>query len=397
MVATGLLLAAAGVWAATHWAPLPPIANGYVRAAAEAGMIGGLADWFAVTALFRRPLGLPIPHTALIPANQSRIAEGVARYIDHEFLDREMLVRQVAQMDVAGRIAALLQDPGHRARIVGGLMQILPRLIEGRGDGRLSGALAEIAQAAAQRTEMRGILARLLRSLEESAEIGRVIGGLSDTLQDTIRDRRDTILEVVARHSGRLVPRFIDRRLTDRIVAGLIDHLERLKDPDSEEGRALGDWFAGLAGRIERGEDVGHRGVAMVAELFRTHGGAVLTQTLRGELRRMALDDLAGADSKIRAVLDTMVDTWAQQLDDPALRRDVNAAVELVLAENIPAWRAEIRGFIAGTLARQNSRDFVRRIELQIGRDLQYIRINGTVIGAAIGALIHLANRLAGG
>jgi len=130
--AGSLLVLAAVVWIGTHYVPLPPVPLGYVRAAAEAAMVGGIADWFAVTALFRHPLGLPIPHTRLIPRNQARIAEGVATYIDREFLQHDVLVSRLRRFDIAERISRLLDSDDTRRKLIDGLMRFLPRMLDER-------------------------------------------------------------------------------------------------------------------------------------------------------------------------------------------------------------------------------------------------------------------------
>ena len=139
--ATSCLAAVSGGWLVSHYIPTNMTFTGYLRAACEAGMVGGVADWFAVTALFRHPLGLPIPHTGLIPRNQPRIAEGVAEYIDSEFLERETLVSQLRRLDVAAKLSSVLDQPENRARFVDGIMNFIPRLIQGR-DGKIADAIS---------------------------------------------------------------------------------------------------------------------------------------------------------------------------------------------------------------------------------------------------------------
>jgi uncharacterized membrane-anchored protein YjiN (DUF445 family) len=390
--ATLVLLAACAVWALTHLIPLPPAVLGYVRASAEAGMVGGLADWFAVTALFRHPLGLPIPHTNLIARNQVRIADGVARYIDNEFLRRETLVEQLRKFDVAERLGALLDDAENRERLVEGLMRFLPRLMASQGEAGIREAIITAAREGLARSDLRPAIARLLRGITESDDLPILVKDACDELSRLVAAKRCLILERVSEKTWWFVPRRIDERLTDQILGAALEQLENLKDPDSVAGRGLRQWLRSLPGLVERSEGVGQRLVELAKQAAGDREAANIARQLWADLRDVMLDDLKAPQSRTRAVLEAAVASLADQVDSRALRRKINAAVEALLAENVPVWRETIRRFIADTLNRQKPREFSRRLELQVGRDLQFVRINGTVIGACAGAAIYFAN-----
>ncbi len=386
------LLAAAAAWAAAQFLDLPAGLAGYLRAAGEAGLIGGLADWFAVTALFRRPLGLPIPHTALIPRNQARIAEGVARYIDNEFLRREMLIEQLRKLDMAAHLARLFDDPRDRARLVDGIARLLPRLIEGGDDAPIRQALIAAAGEGLGRADLRPVAARLVRGLVEGGELAALIEEACEQMKATLVARRDWLIERVGERTRWYVPRFVDRRLTDSFVSGAIEHLDRLKDPGSEEGGELRRWLGALPERIERSQGAASRLFELVRAAL---GGPELGHVaglLWTEMRRIFLADLAAPQSRTCATLDVIAAQFAVELARPPVRREINAAVEAVLAENVALWRERIRGFVAETLIRQTPRDFARRLELQVGPDLQFIRINGTAVGCLVGVALHFLN-----
>jgi uncharacterized membrane-anchored protein YjiN (DUF445 family) len=388
------LLCAAALWLLTHVFSLPPVLAGYIRSAAEAGMVGGFADWFAVTALFRRPLGLPIPHTNLIQENQGRIAEGVARYIDGEFLRREMLVDQLRRFDIAGRIGRLLGEPEARRRLVDGMMRVLPRLLDSRSDAAIGEALAKALYAGMRDLDLRPTVARLVASIIEGDDVQILIRDACDYLRDQIELRRRDLLALVSERTPWFLPAAVDRRIAEILIGGFSSLLENLKDPESEKGRELRQWLRGIPASIEHSDVAKERFFELMQKWANDREIANIAATLWTEAKRLLLEDVKAPESKTRAVLDEIAASLAAQLDGVPLRRQMNAAVEALLAENVPAWREQIRHFIVETLANQHPKQFAGRIELQVGKDLQFIRINGTVIGALVGAALHCANGL---
>jgi len=387
------LLGAAAGWAAAQFVPMPAGIAGYLQAGGEAGLIGGLADWFAVTALFRHPLGLPIPHTNLVPRNQARIAEGVARYIDNEFLRREMLIEQVRKIDVAERIAGILREPRDRARLVDAMLRLLPGLLRS-DETALRQALASVAHEGLRRADLRPTAARLLRGVVESPELPHLIHSVCEHATALLEGRREWIAARVGEQRRWFIPRFIDRHLTERFISGVIEHLETLQDAETDEGRGLRLWLMGLPELVERSEGIADR---LIEALKRALSGPELGHMvgdLWAELRDTLIGDIESPGSRLRATLDLMAGQLAEEFNNPPLRREINASVEALLADNVPVWRERIRTFISETLTRQPPREFARRLEFQVGPDLQFIRINGTIVGCLVGLAIHYVNTL---
>jgi uncharacterized membrane-anchored protein YjiN (DUF445 family) len=391
-LAAGCLGLAAAGWAASHALPLPPGWEGFLRATAEAGMIGGLADWFAVTALFRRPMGLPIPHTALIPRNRDRIADGIATYIDGEFLAPTMLVEQLHRMDPARRLSILLAEPGNRERITDVVMGLLPGLVAEGRDGAIRSTLTRAVQEAVAAVDLRRPLARVLRAVVESDALESLITELSDRLIMVVQDRRGWLMEAVEKKSRWWIPASVDRTLAGNLAEAAIDHLYDLRSPHSDAGRDLRDWLRGLPEEVERGGPVGDRLTRVVGSVLKDGNLQSLVDRAMTTLRAVAAEDMAKEDGRIREMVGIAVASLAAQLDDPALRARINASVEEAFLAAIPRWRTRIRGFVSGTLRAQDVEEFTRRLELRVGRDLQYIRINGTILGALIGAVLWAVN-----
>jgi len=391
--AGALLLLAAAIWVATHYVALPPVALGYVRAAAEAAMVGGIADWFAVTALFRHPLGLPIPHTRLIPRNQARIADGVATYIDREFLQHDVLVARLRKFDIAERLSRLLDREETRKKLVDGLMRFLPRVLDERNNPGVLEAVATAIRSGLANSDIRPTVARLVRHAIEHPDFARLVDDLLDTAIEWLEENREEIRERVGARSYWFVPRFVDRKIADKTVGGVNELLEALEDRSSSERAELDRWLKTLPASIAEADGGFERLPEVIGKILDHDETSRIVAGALATIKDTMLSDLQDQNSKIRAAFDTVAKSLADQLDSLALRRDINAAVEAFFAENVPAWRDEVRSFIVEILGRQQPDEFARRIELQVGKDLQFIRINGTIFGALVGAAIHFVNQ----
>jgi len=395
--AGSLLILAAVAWIGTHYVPMPPVPLGYVRAAAEAAMVGGIADWFAVTALFRHPLGLPIPHTRLIPRNQARIAEGVATYIDREFLQHDVLASRLRRFDIAERISRLLDSEDTRRKLIDGLMRFLPRMLDERSQPGVLEAVATAIRSGIASSDIRPAIARLVYHAIDHPDFAKLVDDLLERGIDWLEENREEIRERVGARSYWFIPRFVDRHIADKTVGSVTDLLEALEDQTSPERGELDRWLATLPDSIERAEGGLERLPEVIKRVLDHPDTSRIVAGALTALKNTMLADLQDPQSRIRTALDTVGKSLADQLDSPALRRDINAAVAAFFMENVPAWREEVRGFIVETLNRQQPEAFARRIELQVGKDLQFIRINGTIFGGLVGAAIHFVNRLLGG
>lgn len=391
-----LLLLAAVIWVGTHFVALPPVALGYIRAAAEAAMVGGIADWFAVTALFRHPLGLPIPHTRLIPRNQARIADGVAAYIDREFLQHDVLVAHLKKFDIAERLSRLLDSEETRKKLIDGLMRFLPRVLDERNNPGVLEAVATAIRSGLANSDIRPTVARLVRHAIGHPDFGRLIDDVLETAIDWLDENREDIRERVGARSYWFVPRFVDRKIADKTVGGVTELLEALQDSESSERADLDRWLRTLPASIAQSDGGLERLPEVIQKILDHEETSRIVAGALATIKNTMLTDLQDPNSKIRAAFDTVAKSLADQLGSLALRRDINAAVEAFFAENVPAWRDEVRSFIVEILGRQRPEEFAHRIELQVGKDLQFIRINGTIFGALVGAAIHFVNRLLG-
>lgn len=391
-MAGGCLALAAGGWAVSHAPFMPAGIAPALRAVAEAGMVGGLADWFAVTALFRRPLGLPIPHTALVPRNRDRIADGIAAYIDREFLEPAMLVEQVRRMDPAARIAGLLADPADRDKLVDLVAGMLPGLLSRQGEAPLAQALGRALAAGLSQADLRPAMAGALRHFVNSDALEPLLRELVDRLIHLVHSKRGFVEAAVAGKSRWWMPSSVDKSLADTINEAVLGHLWDLRSPHAPAGQELRDWLKALPDEVAEGSELAQRLLEAMRQFTGPSVAGPLLHDLLGGLRDAALRDLDRPDGHIRSALHGVAESLANAMQEPPVRDRLNQAVEQAFTAALPRWRQAIRDFVARTLKAQDVGEFTHRLELRVGRDLQYIRINGTILGAAIGGLLYALN-----
>lgn len=397
ILATGLLLIAASVFATAtalrgmgFWMEL-------VRAAGEAAIVGALADWFAVTAIFRRPLGLPIPHTAIVPRNKDRIGEGLGAFVAGNFLTAPLLTAKLRDSDVAGKLALFLGDERHSAATAERIVQLLPHLVRALEDPEIRDfairALGEQLRAA----DLSAGLGRVLSAVTSGAPFDALFDRLIDALQAALAENTAMLLSVVEERSAWWVPKTVDRRIAGAIVNGAVEFLDELRDHSSLRRLAFRARLAQLAADLATSP--GHREKldSLKNQLLEQPEMKGWMTTLWDGMRGVVLDDLAQPQSRTREAVCRGLLSLGRTLEtDPAIRARLNAAVEEAMLALVVPWRHEIGRFISDVVRGWETRTVVDRLELALGADLQYIRITGTLVGACVGCLLFLLSHFLG-
>jgi uncharacterized membrane-anchored protein YjiN (DUF445 family) len=405
LIGAAALAVAAFPFRATWW-------GGWILATAEAGVVGGLADWFAVTALFRRPLGLPIPHTALIPSNWELLASRVGAMVGGRVLTREYLGQELARLDVADLIARAA-DRVRRADVERAARDLLGWLAREVAPGSAGEAFAR-AQRLLVRQPAAPVLAAVLEAAREHGWDQRAMAAAARTIAEALENpgpRRalgGLVDELLARYRERapLYPRLalafadllgvIDR---DRVVAALRAGLADVAgNPDHPLRRHLAEEIAILAGRLRGDPALAARLEAVKEDLLGSPVVARLAEEAVAAVRAALAADLARADSDVVAWVAGRVDRWRNALvADAALRRDLDRWVKAQAGALLERHHGRIAAFIEQGVHALGPEGAVRLIEEHAGDDLQYIRVNGTLVGGLAGAglyAIHLLARL---
>ncbi len=394
-VASGILAALFAIFLATFLTKEPPLWLLLLRAMAEAGMVGGLADWFAVEALFRRPLGLPIPHTALLPANQQRAARNIARFIDEHFLVPAELARQIAKFDPVGQGARWLQEPENARSIGRELSWALRLLYRSELAGGVTDRIRQSVMTALQEAAASGRLSDQAVAIIREAIGGEVLDSILRRIRNKVQDRRAKITDLVQERSRWWIAKGIDRRVSDTLVDGIISVIDELGEPDS----ALRQDFEAAIGDIAEG----FRGDGLIDQFLgqsledyegtAAFSGIVdrLLDAMQSQIEtRLAEDPEAVAQGFGQVIADIA----AHILRDDTLRQSLSQRFEAALEQFVQAMREPVRGYVDQTISGWDSDALVARIEGEVGRDLQFIRINGAVLGAALGGVIFVFSHI---
>lgn len=394
--ANALLLLAAAILAATYALPpdFPPTGwwRALVQAAAKAGVVGGIADWFAVTALFRHPLGVPLPHTAIIPRQKERLARGLSRFLTTHFFTETEIRAALERLDLARAVGSWLAEPANARQAGAGIAKALPAMMTSIEDGRATRLIGRLAPRIGAGLAPR-LLARGLAALVDGGRHQAMLDFLLATLRDLMREKEDAlkteitdrVKDQVGSLAGWAVGPFVARRALSAAYA----ELERMGLSDSDLRAAFDAWVRREISRIN--EDP-----ARAAEI----GAAVRTWLSNDMVRQWSADvwarlrdglafDAAREQGRVAEVAATAVANLGRMLQqDPATAARLNEAVSRALAALIPELRGRIEETVQRVAGTWSGTELATRIELTVGRDLQWVRINGTIVGALVGALL---------
>jgi uncharacterized membrane-anchored protein YjiN (DUF445 family) len=397
MVATGLVAGMAGLTVGTYWMP-PGYGTSLLQAAAKAGFVGGIADWFAVTALFRHPLGLPIPHTAIIPAQKARLGRALGGFVaNHVFTEAEV-GRTLARLDLAGIIARALADPATAKPAAQALAAMLPRLLGSVEDGRARKVIARILPRMLGGPEAGRLIGRALRKLVEGGRHQEVFGYVLTQVKALLVSReeaiRAAIQDRVREQGGRLVGWALGATVASRVLGVINAELEKVEADNSELRTAFDEWVRREIARIE--DDP-----ARAAELGAALRRVVAHETVRAwfwdvwSRMRLAFEaDAARPNGRTVAFLEESLANLGTLLaTDPGAHARLQSTVEGMIGGLIPAGQARIAAFVGDVVGGWDAKTITGKLELRIGPDLQYVRINGTLVGFVVGGLVYAVLR----
>ncbi len=391
--ATALLVLMAALTLVTYALPAG-LATAVLQAAAKAGFVGGIADWFAVTALFRHPLGLPIPHTAIIPAQKVRLGQALGRFVgNHVFTDAEVR-RMIGRIDLAEIVARFLADPAATRPAAEALATMLPRLLASVEDGRARRLLGRIVPRVLGGPAAGRVVAGALRKLVEGERHQEVFGFILVRLKVVLAEREDALRRVieerVREQGGVLVGWALGASIARRVLTQINAELDKMEASGSDLRAAFDEWMRREIARIEDDPD-------RAAEIGRALRRALTHETIQGWVRdvwsrlRLALEaDAAKPNGHTLAAFEGALGNIGAMLQsDPIARARLQHTVESVIATLLPSAQVSVTGFIADVVANWDAATVTEKLELRVGRDLQFVRVNGTLVGFLVGGLVY--------
>jgi uncharacterized membrane-anchored protein YjiN (DUF445 family) len=398
VAATGLLLVMAVTFVVTRWLQPQYPWLGYMKAFAEAAMVGGLADWFAVTALFRHPLGLPIPHTAIIPRNKDRIGEALAHFINENFLVPSVVARRMRNIDVAGAAGRFLRAPAAEGtRIRQGASRLIADIFEGLDDERLGGLVKSAAAARIQKMEVAPLLGHALASaINEDRHVpmleaairwmARALDANEELIRQMVHKKANWALKLAG----------LDAKLADAILDGLRKlTAEMSTDPAHPVRQKVEEALAQLANDLQTKPETRAKVEEMKEQLLANRSVALWIDTLWQKGREAIIRAARNPDAAMAGRLGEVLKSMGQSLEqDQRIRSAINQFVRRAAAGMAQSYGSSIVKLVSETIRGWDARTVTARLESAVGRDLQYIRINGTLVGGLVGLAIHALDSL---
>ena len=397
LTATLMLVAMAGIFLLSKQYLAVHPAWGYVNAFAEAAMVGGIADWFAVTALFRHPMGLPIPHTAIIPKNKDRIASTMAQFLRSNFLIPSVVARRMRDMNIAKAVGEFLVQPtqGSQSRIGSGAAELLAGILESLDPERLGGQVKAGLKSQAHKIEISPLIGQMLEtSIVDKRHLplidalirwsGLTLEDNEDMVRDMIRERANSVL----RWTG------LDERFSNSVLDGLYKLLaEVLVDPEHPLRDKIQEGLDQLANDLTHDPIMRGKVEDMKAEVLENEAVARwwegVWERIRAGMIRMARDPETALGGQIG---DSLAELGKALRDDPQLQKQVNRFARRTAVGIATRYGDQIVQLVSETVRRWDAQTLTDRIEGAVGRDLQFIRINGTLVGGLVGVTIHLVD-----
>jgi uncharacterized membrane-anchored protein YjiN (DUF445 family) len=396
-LATALLLCAAVTFLATMLVHAAGFWVLLVRASAEAAVVGALADWFAVTAVFRRPLGLPIPHTAIVPRNKDRIGAALGAFVANNFLTPALITAKLREIDPAGRLSTWLAQPSNAEAAAQRVMLALPTLIGALEDPEIREFAIRAVGEQLRTADLSAVLGKTLAAMTAGEPFDTLVDRLLDALHGALDAYAPAIYEGVEERTAWWIPKVVDRRIAKGIVGGLAELIGELREPGNPKRIAVRRQVGQLADDLIHSPSHRARLEGLKTQLLAQPEIRVWLATLWDALRNIVLADLALPDSKTREAIMRALLSFGRTLSgDLAMRARFNANIEEAALAVIVPWRQEIGQFISDAVKGWEARTVVDRLELALGADLHYIRITGTLVGACVGCALFLVSVLLG-
>ena len=364
---------------------------GFVNAGAEASMVGAIADWFAVTALFKHPLGLPVPHTALIPKRKDDLGRGLEEFVGENFLQEEIIRERITAATISARVATWLNREENARRVVDELAELAAIALSKVRDEHIASLVNDALVPRFREEPIAPLLGGLLdEALRDDLHHGLVDLTLAE-LHDWLKENPETVREVLGERAPWWAPERLNEAVTTRIHVEMVRWVGDIRsDPHHRARQALDSMLRQLARDLLDDPDTQARTERFKDRLLEHPAVISSGISLWNALRRALTSSLADPQGAVRLRLMREMQSFADRLaadEELRLRLDTMAADLAVFA--VERYGAELTAVITHTIERWDGKQAAERIELHVGRDLQFIRINGTIVGGLVGVLIH--------
>ncbi|MFE6860640.1 DUF445 domain-containing protein [Nocardia sp. NPDC057668] len=398
-IATGFLGAATLVFILCAWFQSRGQGGewiGYVKAASEAGMVGALADWFAVTALFRHPLGLPIPHTAIIRKKKDQLGAGLGDFVRTNFLSPDVVAAKVNSAQVSFRLGRWMADPEHAARVAEESATILRAVVGVLRDEDVEQIIDQTIVKRIAEPQWGPPIGKVLNELIADNRQGPLLDLLAERAHQWALDSQDTIDKIINRDAPGWAPKFVNSMLAEKIYRELVEFTWKVRtQPDHEVRLAANRFLEEFAHDLQFDDAMIAKAEKIKTELMGRQEITGMAHATWRAAKRMILESVDDPNSTLRRKVSENVQQLGERLSaDPEMRAKVDNWLERGVRYLISNYGDEVATLVSDTVARWDAEEASRKIELAAGKDLQFIRINGTVVGSLAGLVIYSVSQL---
>lgn len=368
----------------------------YVRAAAEGGMVGALADWFAVTALFKYPMGLKIPHTAIIPRRKDQIGASLGEFVETNFLSEQVVQEKLASIDIARKAGKWLATPSGSERVAKEGSALIRGAFTVLNDDDVQAVIEGMVRKHLLTPPWGPPVGRMAERIFAEGHHHKLVDLLVDRAADWVEANHSTVNRLVSDRSPLWVPSFVDDIVGDRVYNELAKFVRAVqRDPEHQVRLSIDTYLNDLAQDLQHDPAMIERAESIKAQILGDPEVRELASRTWGTIKNALLTAVDDPGSELSLRFTSAVrDFGARLVNDDELAGKVNTWIGDAAGYLVKTYRSEIAGVITDTVARWDAEETSQKIELQVGKDLQYIRINGTVVGSLAGLLIFTVAHL---
>jgi uncharacterized membrane-anchored protein YjiN (DUF445 family) len=396
LVALGLLIAMAVVFVFAFALQREYPWLQYVRAAAEGGMVGALADWFAVTALFKYPMGINIPHTAIIPRRKDQIGASLGEFVETNFLSEQVVQDKLASVNIARRAGQWLATPAGADRVAKEGAAVIRGLFKVLNDDDVQAVIEGMVRKHLLAPPWGPPVGRMAERIFHDGHHHKLVDLLVDRAADWVSENHETVSRLVSERSPTWVPQFVDGLVGDKVYIEFLKFVRAVQsDPNHQVRQSIDKYLNDLAKDLQHDPAMIARAEDIKAQVLGDPEVRELASRTWGTVKNALLGAVEDPDSDLTVKFKAAVRDFGSRLvNDPELAGKVNAWIGDAAGYLVRTYRSDIAGVITDTVARWDAEETSQKIELQVGKDLQFIRINGTVVGSLAGLTIFTVAHL---
>lgn len=369
---------------------------GYVRAAAEAGMVGGLADWFAVTALFRYPMGIPIPHTAIIPNKKDQVADALSEFVSENFLNAQTITQKVMEAKLPERVGAWLAQPANAERVSEEVGVFTVRLVRGIDSADAEALInTQLIDRLAEPT-WGPPLGRALDGFIADGKAEPIVDDIIAWSRTKLGGMEESIITLIDERMPRWAPKFAKDLVGEKVYSELVKFMAEVDhDPNHEARRAIRRQLNQFAQDLQFDGEMIARVEALKTDVMGSNAVTAAAGNIWAQVSEALIANASDADSLLRRKVTSAAQEWGEKLaHDEKVRAAAEEKLEKAVHYAADNGADQIVGIIAETIQRWDGREASDKIELMVGKDLQFIRLNGTIVGALAGLVIYTVSQL---